>query len=153
MSKVDPLKIYLLSVKILKAHFEVGEELMDQSVEIGDYNVDLGSNIGFNLEDKLVRFRLNIFLSAKDKEGLDIDIKGRYCIDFTFHIENLQEFIHANEEEESFSVDDSLAATIAGISYSTSRGIILDRTQATDFNGVLLPVIDPYSLLEQEVKA
>lgn len=147
-AKVDPNKIHLLAIKILKAHFEVDGDLMDSNIKLGDYKVDLSSTPGFSLEEKLVRFRLNIALSGYDTNGNEIGVKGSYCIDYTFQVENLQEFIYPEEDIKTFSVDDNLVATIAGISYSTSRGIILDRTQATEFNGVLLPVIDPYQLFE-----
>ena len=49
--------------------------------------------------------------------------------------------------EEDFSVSAMIGATLAGIAYSTTRGIILDCTQSTDFKGVLLPVINPQQLL------
>jgi hypothetical protein len=40
--------------------------------------------------------------------------------------------------------------TINGIVYSTARGIVYEKTIATPFGGVLLPVIDPDLLIENK---
>lgn len=69
----------------------------------------------------------------------------------TIQVENLDEFMGENEAEtEGFVVSDELGATIAGISYATARGIILDRTHATYFNRVIFPVLNPRDLLANE---
>ena len=77
-------------------------------------------------------------------------IEGEYHIEFEYHVENLDDFVTGGESNESKVVENILGATIAGISYSTARGIILNRTQATNFNGVLLPVINPADLLKED---
>jgi len=43
-----------------------------------------------------------------------------------------------------------LAATLLGIAYSTSRGIIVEKTQNTFLGGIILPCIDPYKVLMEE---
>ncbi|MEQ9300969.1 MAG: hypothetical protein RIF33_20510 [Cyclobacteriaceae bacterium] len=73
---------------------------------------------------------------------------GEYLLEYSYIVENLSEF--AEDEDGQKLVSASLGATIAGISYSTARGIVLDRTQATDFNGVLLPIINPHRLLGED---
>jgi hypothetical protein len=47
-------------------------------------------------------------------------------------------------------IEEAIGATIAGISYSTSRGIVLERTLGTDFGGIILPVIDPAELIRKD---
>jgi len=47
-------------------------------------------------------------------------------------------------------IDGQLVATVMGILYSTARGIILERTRGTFFDGVILPVISPKDLVGPE---
>ena len=98
-----------------------------------------------------MRFRLFIRLDGQNEKEEVMDLRGEYHIEFVYQVENLDEFMEENEAEtEGFVVSDELGATIAGISYSTARGIILDRTHATYFNGVILPVLNPRDLLANE---
>ncbi|MFT7381115.1 MAG: hypothetical protein ACI9Z3_000997 [Roseivirga sp.] len=150
--KVNPELIHLEGIKILKAHFEVDEELMDAESGMESFKVDLGSSPGFDLENKMVRLRLTINIKGVDGDEKEIGVRGSYCIDFIYMIENLDEYVSWEKSGEAFGVDENLAATISGISYSTARGIILDRTQVTEFKGIILPVIDPYQLLDKAGK-
>lgn len=121
---------------------------MNEPKEIHGFNLGTKSQSGFSLKEKLLRFRVYIRLIGYDKERKNIGIEGEYVIEFLYKIENLDDFITHTDKEGEFSVGVDLGATIAGISYSTSRGIVLDRTQGTYFNGVLLPILDPKDLLE-----
>jgi len=49
--------------------------------------------------------------------------------------------------DEKQRLDLSVAASLINISYSTSRGIILEKTQNTFFHGIILPVVDSTKLL------
>ena len=147
--KVDPEKIHLQGIKVLKAHFEVEEELMDKATGLSHFNVDLEGSPAYGFEEKVVRFRLQIAIQGFNKEKKKIGVRGKYCIDSIFYVENLEDFMSTDENKEILGVDKTFAATIAGISYSTSRGIVLDRTQGTEFKGVILPVINPYDLLKK----
>ncbi|MFA6335927.1 MAG: hypothetical protein WCX48_10345 [Bacteroidales bacterium] len=44
-----------------------------------------------------------------------------------------------------------LGASVMGIIYSTARGIILEKTHNSYLNGVILPVIDPGILLNNNL--
>ena len=147
---VQPEKIHLQSIRVLKAHFEVAEKLMDVSTGLSHFDVDLNATPEFNLDEDSIRFRLNIIIDGYNEDKIKIEVSGKYCIDTVFKVDNLDEFVKWDEKKENFSVDENIIATIAGISYSTSRGIVLDRTQGTEFKGVILPVINPYDLLKNQ---
>lgn len=152
--KIIPEKIHLEGVRIMKSHFEVLEQ--NDQLEITSFAMGFKSEASFDIEEKQNRFRLYVKIKGLNHSQEYIGISGEYHIDFIYYIENLDQFIYWEENEgvkageNEFSVSQTLGATIAGISYSTSRGIILDRTQSTDFNGILLPVIDPNRLLTDD---
>jgi hypothetical protein len=145
---VDPNKIHILGVQVKRAHFEASTESSGEPLENTQLKIGLKSESGFNYDEHLVRFRLFVKIVLLDEHEEPTGTSGDYLIEFNFEIENLLDFVE--EEEGEKVVSNTLGATIAGISYSTSRGIILDRTQATELNGVLLPVIDPNRLLGED---
>lgn len=152
---VIPEKIHLQAVRIMKSHFEVSET--ENQSEIESFSMGFKSEAGFDLKNNQHRFSLFVKIKGINKDDEYVGVKGEYHIDFFYLVENLEDFIHWEEGKEgmeengdNFTVSQMLGATIAGISYSTSRGIILDRTQATDFNGILLPVINPNHLLTED---
>jgi hypothetical protein len=149
-SKVIPEKISMVGLRITKSRFEVSKSAIDIPNVVEDIKLGCRSESGFNLDENYQLFKLFIKVQGFGKDGEEVRVEGEYHIDFHFIIENLKDFITKESGEDSFSVDSNLGATIAGIAYSTSRGIILDRTQTTDFNGVIIPVINPMSLLSED---
>lgn len=67
---------------------------------------------------------MDIILSGLNSEGNEIGLTARFIIHFGFQIEYLKTFIQDHNV-----IDATLAVTIISIAYSTSRGIVLERTQ------------------------
>lgn len=147
-TQIAPEKIHMEGIRILKSHFEVDISTGEEERDVSSYGIGLKSDTVFNHNENRVRFRLFLKIQGYNDVKEVLGIKGEYHIDFFYHIENLQDFV--TWEEDKFKVEAILGGTLAGISYSTCRGIILGRTETTDFNGVILPVINPNLLLEED---
>jgi hypothetical protein len=148
MSTIQPDLISILSVKVFKSNFETTEEYLNKPVKPSGVEVKLGQNTAFNLEKKNVRIRLTVNLQAMQNETEKLGLNADFGIEFHLHVENLEQFII--EKDENKLIDRKLGGVISGIVYSTARGIILERTNTTFFNSVMLPVIDPNLLLENK---
>ncbi len=59
---VNPELIHLKGIRILKAHFEVGDSIRDLSTEIPRFSTGLKSEAGFNREERDMLFRLYVKL-------------------------------------------------------------------------------------------
>ena len=145
---VKPELIHLHGIRVIKAHIEMASKLMDEPQEIDGFSVGAKSESGFNLDKNFLRFRLFIKIKGRGKKGKSIPINGEYIIEFHYLIENLKSFAHFPKDD--YMIEEAIGATIAGISYSTSRGIVLERTLGTDFGGIILPVIDPAELIRKD---
>jgi len=148
--RIAPDKIHLTGIRILKSHFEVDTSTMDESSAIHSFQTGLKSESGHNLDDNYQLFSLFVKIQGLDADEKLIGVNAEYHIDFHYFIDNLGDFITKDDKSEEFLLGSDLGATLAGISYSTCRGIILDRTQTTDFNGLILPVINPLKLIEED---
>lgn len=146
---IIPEEISLNSVNIFKALLQTSDEYLEnpQKIEAAEFNI--AKDIGYNLEKGGTRYRLFFSMNSQDNKGQPLGVKVEYGIEFHFQINNFKAFTQESKEGGT-QIDANLAATLLGIAYSTSRGIIFERTRGTFFDGLLLPVIDPYKLLHDK---
>jgi len=146
MSAVKPELISILSLRIFKSAISTTDDYINNPVKHDGVEIKIGQNTAFDLERKNIRIRLNIDLEAKKNESEPVGLSGNFVLEFHLHVDNLDEFI--SHENDKNLIDGQLGGTLNGIVYSTARGIIYERTATTAFGGILLPVIDPNSLLK-----
>lgn len=145
MSSIIPDKISIFYIKVYKSNHSSSEEYLENPVKPANIKVQLNQNSAFNLEEKNIRIRLEIILSGVDEQDKEIGLSGEYGIEFQLHIENLEDYI--TKEGEEIRIDNQLGVTVLSIVYSTARGILIERTQLTLLNGVILPILDPKDLI------
>jgi hypothetical protein len=139
---VDPTKIALRKVKIAKAIIEHPDDSMP--IEIKGFKTDVAFKTALNLEDKLVKTELELKIET-DSEGSASAICN-YYIHFIFYISNLNDL--AKIENNALIVSKSLHSTLASVSYSTARGMLLDRLQNTVFEDFILPIVNSNNLIK-----
>lgn len=148
MSIIHPEFISILSVGVYRAMVTSSEEFIDNPVKPDGFEIKLGQNTALDIENKNVRIRLNVQIEAMKAESEPIGLSGDFGLEFQIQVENLEEYV--TEKDGIMIIDRKLGNTLIGIVFSTARGIIYERTSSTFFNGVLLPVIDPNTLLDQK---
>ena len=110
--------------------------------------------MALNLDEKIVGLKHTIYIDTLNKKQEELEIRASYTHEFIFRVDNLQDFVDSPEEneEKEENIDPILLGTLAGIAYSTVRGIVMNRTQGTALNAVILPVIDPKKLTDLTVE-
>lgn len=145
-SKVDPTKIIVEGISILRAAIDPSDAYI--AAPVAPATTAWHCNTAWNIDHKTsaVMFTIRIDLQGIDKKGVDIGLKGYYELGYRFKVVNLKQLTQKINGQDA--VDGQLLATIAGIAYSTTRGIVMERTAGTFFNGVILPVLDPKQLTQ-----
>lgn len=138
---IDIDKLSLLKVTVFKAHLEANEAYRDTPKPINEFAVETATDLAFNFNDKLCRFRLFLKFSALDNDKNPLGLNAEYGIEFHYHIDNMNDYL-IHKEGNEVQVDTRLGTTLCAISYSTARGIILVRMQGTYFEGAILPIVD-----------
>lgn len=145
---VDPNKISLISIKTLKGNIEISNIDFLNPTQL--YHFEFGLNTQTNLDRKLIRIILEVQIKNVDSENKPTSIAGSYTHEFIFRIDNLYELIESNPAgNHEVKLNYDLGVTLTSIAYSTLRGILHMRTQGTVFNGIILPVIAPASLMQK----
>lgn len=142
--KIIPEELHLFHVDIIES------EIIDSGEQkTGEFNLGLAHTIMHNLKDQRIKIGLHIKLNPKNVGAKE---KAHFIIDFHFQIMNLTNFYKLNEENRPV-FSGLLIASLLGLSFSTARGIIFERLSNTSLQGIILPVIDPKSMLQHSVKS
>ncbi|WP_417265064.1 hypothetical protein [Brumimicrobium sp.] len=144
-AKVDAKKINLLFVKTLKSNIEVGSNFIKKEGQ--EYHLSLGQESGLNLDEKKVAFTLKVLIEFPNSIK-DAKAQAEFVLQFLFEVKNLDELAKV-EDDGAITVSGELSLTLAGIAYSTARGIILNTTEQSTIRGILLPVISPAKLFTE----
>lgn len=148
---IRPEKIHIVSINIFKANLDTAEAYLDHPVKPVSFSFDFGKEIAHIFEEGHSRLRLYFHLAALGKEGEKLGVEVEYGIEFHFRVENFQDFVQ--EKKGNIQMDAGFVATLLGMAFSTARGIVFERTRGTFFEGIVLPVIDPYKALLEEVES
>lgn len=135
---IDPTKIHLLNIE------EVDSSYGLESVLGTDMVIGIAHLSGFNIEDSKFLFGLELIFAEKGNEENPL-LKFRY--NFHYLVDNLNEMYTLLEDGKP-QFERMFAATIAGISYSTLRGIIFEKTAGLNDTGIIAPIINPSNILE-----
>ncbi len=127
-------KIHLVRIEILKCHIDSPFELSVERIKGYEFKMDF--DLGFNLEDKLIKadFKLSI-VSKSDTTNFE-EATGEFLFTFIFNVENLNELASVNKKKH-ITLDGKLGNAIASITYSTTRGILFTRLKGTSLEGFI----------------
>jgi hypothetical protein len=144
----QPEKIHMTEFKLLKEQVEssFGFDLK----KVDGFSLNVSFEMGFNLEENLTKADLNVDIVTVNKEEQEEQqeqAKASFHLAFVYTVDNLDELVKTTEKKNELEVDDALANSIASLSYSTARGILMSRVQNTVFKKFILPVINPNDLL------
>ncbi|MCK0137179.1 hypothetical protein [Arenibacter sp. S6351L] len=142
---IDPSKIHLKHIEELYA--DIGE-LIGNQTPVSSFDTKIAHKSAFNVSENLFLLGLKVVFKA-------IEIQDQpecsFRVNFHFQVDNLDKMFTYNEEDTPV-FQENFVATLAGISYSTFRGMIYEKTNKTLWNGLLLPVIKPSILLQSWIE-
>jgi hypothetical protein len=144
-NKFNPEKLTILEYKILKGQIDAPEDFTIENVE--GHDIENSFDLGFDLENKLVRTELDVKITTKSKVSVSTEAKGHFTLVFIFEVDNLNELAVLNEDN-LIDLDPNLANALASVTYSTARGILLTRFQGTALQNFILPLVSPNKLLK-----
>ena len=144
-NKFNPEKLTILEYKILKGQIDAPEDFTIENVE--GHDIENSFDLGFDLENKLVRTELDVKITTKSKVSVSTEAKGHFTLVFIFEVDNLNELAVLNADN-LIDLDPNLANALASVTYSTARGILLTRFQGTALQNFILPIVSPNKLLK-----
>jgi len=148
--KFNIKNIQLDTVHRIRQKFEIAEDIFEQDLSFDHYQTEISLLTAINEKSSMLRLRLATLLKGQSKSNEPFPVTGDFCFDFHFKVKQLKNF--ATIENNELILDHEMMRILSSISYSTSRGFIMNET---DKSGILpcaiLPIIDPSELLTGRV--
>jgi hypothetical protein len=146
-SKFNADHVSLVLINVIKSNIHFDQFITSDKALA--HQMKMGKEIDYNFEAKMCRVKLLLEFDALDKdEAVNECIKASFAIDFHFKVDNMDDCITKNDE--SIAIDSTMPAHLVGIAYSTARGIVLERLSNSPFQGLILPIINPYEVLKEK---
>ncbi|MGI9191698.1 MAG: hypothetical protein ACR2IL_06205 [Chitinophagaceae bacterium] len=143
----QPEKITIVDFKMVKGQVDVPEDF--DTNEVQGFNLENSLQLGFNLDDKLIKADFTINIETVSKANNNNQASGNFHLVFIYRIENLNELAKLDDKK-LIELDPALANAISSLTYSTARGILITRLQGTALQNFMLPVINPSTLLHNK---
>lgn len=143
-SLFDPTKVHFSDFKMLKGQVETpaGLELPAALLFLSDYHLSMG----LSADNELMRVDLAVEIKAESPTSEMPAIQGSFHFAFLYQIENLDELVQLADAKAP-QLDYNLSVALAGITYSTVRGMLMTRLQGTLLEKFIMPVVNPADLL------
>lgn len=144
--RFDPARIKFRHAIVVQGGIHTEEKFFKNPVQPVHTNATVGATFGFNSAERSVRIAVRSTFVGLDRDNQMVGIEGTYELHFLMTVDGFDEFISkAPDGTELFN--HQIAVVMAGVAYSTARGIILERTLGTIMGGVFLPVVDSSGLI------
>lgn len=144
-NNIDPDKIHLEYIERVSVSLDEFKSMMETNNSI---SINAAHMSAHNIQENKYLLGLQIVFSTNDSLKT-IECSFRY--NFHFSVENLNEMYKLNEKDSPI-FKKLFVATLTGISYSTLRGIIFEKTLNTDLGVLTLPVMNPSQILDSWIE-
>lgn len=128
--------IHLLRVEVVQQKLDVIAFKKQKQ-----HQLHVGHKLLQNLNDERIKLEFVFSFDNRKKESLLF-----FQIDFHFHIDKLSNFYELMDENKPI-FSGHFVATLIGICFSTSRGIILEKLNNAGIPNIILPVVSPQEML------
>jgi hypothetical protein len=128
--------IHLLRVEVMQQKLNV-----IAFKKLKQHHLNVGHKMAHNLKDE--RIKLELVFSFDNSQKISLLF---FQIDFHFHVNHLSDFYQLKEETQPV-FSGHFIATLLGISFSTARGIILEKLNNAGIPNIILPVVSPQEML------
>ena len=107
------------------------------------------AQVGQDNAQRTVGIQLHLsFILTSGAPAKPAAITGYFVLDFIFTVDNLAELLLPGEGQAEPVAHPELVLTLAGVAYSTARGILWTRLAGTALDGITLPIIHPGELFQ-----
>jgi hypothetical protein len=142
----DASNIEILAMRILR------NEYVEPPInELGDSEVPVQITVeesGYTGQ-KALRIVIHVRAFTKARDGAEDEPSIpflRFSAEFIFELKDYEDWVTVNLEKKTIDIDPRMSATLRGIAYSTTRGLLYMQSFGSIMSGLTLGVVDPQRL-------
>ena len=140
-------KLSIVDFKIIKGEIDADFEFNAKLIK--NFETDMTFDVTFDSDNKSLKADMG-FTIVTNSEGLaDKEATAKFMFVYIYELENFDELIVFKKGKISI-INEHVMPSVAAISFSTSRGILMTRLQGTAMKDYILPIINPDELLTDD---
>ncbi len=143
--KFEPGKVSIIDIKFIKGQIDSPESFSLDAIK--EYKIENTLQLAFNLSEKLAKSEYKVDIETISQNSGNNEAKGSFHLIFIFRVDNLEELAKLNKDS-LVDLDPALGNALASVTYSTARGLLINKVSGTPLEKLILPVINPNNLLE-----
>lgn len=140
-------KLSIVDFKITKGLIDVEFDFNVKSIK--DFETDMTFDVTFDTEHKSLKADMGFTIITNSEGKATEEAKAEFNFVYIYNLDNFDELIEFDKGSLS-SINEHLMPSVAAISFSTSRGILMTRLQGTAMKDYILPIINPDDLLKDD---
>ncbi len=135
------IQFRLKSVQITECSFRKPEKEIQKDQDFG-FSFIFGIHFDKENSEVIIEIESKIFLSPKQQI-----VVGKITTKTHFDINDFNEFV---EEENQFAFPEDFIIMLMSISFSTLRGIVVEKTSSTLQHSIILPIINVKEIIKYQ---
>ena len=140
-------KLSLVDFKIIKGKIDVDFEFNVKTIK--NFETHMTFDVTFDAENKSLKADMSFMIVTNSDGQADKEAQAKFKFVYIYELENFDDLIEFKKGKIS-NINELLIPSVAAISFSTSRGILMTRLQGTAMKDYILPIINPDELLKDE---
>lgn len=143
----NPEDLSIVDFKISKGLINVSFDFDHKLIE--DFETDMIFDVSFDQENHFLKADMGFTIKTISNNKNVEEAYAEFNFVYIYALENFGNMVEVKNGEIG-DVNNALLVSVAAISFSTSRGILMTRLQGTAMKEYMLPIIDPEELLESD---
>ena len=135
------IQFRLKSIHVTKCFFRKPEQKIHKNQNFG-FSFTFGTHFDKASSEILIEVGANIYLSPKQQIAI-----GEITTKTHFGVNNINEFVEADNQ---FVFPEDFIVMLMSISFSTLRGIVVEKTASTIQQSIVLPVININEIIRNQ---
>ncbi|MBU0713337.1 hypothetical protein KJ762_06820 [bacterium] len=136
-----PIEFRLKNIQIAKCSFQKPENAIQEDQELG-FSFIFGVQFNEENGEIIIELAANIYLSPEQKIVI-----GEIKADTHFAINNFSDFV---VKKNQFAFPEDFIIMLISISFSTLRGVVIEKSASTLQHQVILPVINVKEIVNKQ---
>ncbi len=147
--KNNLIKYQLRAIETAKFNLAIPQIKLEEG-QIAEINYHINPAVKYIVKDDLILITISVRGYVKQTDQTLLDAENV----FVYYAINLKDHLELSEKEKTYKfknvVDEGLIITLIGLSVSTMRGIIFEKSKGTILQFSPMPIINPSTFIKKK---
>lgn len=140
-------KLSIVDFRIIKGEIDVDFSFSEKLIK--NFQTDMTFDVTFDAENNSLKADMGFTIVTNSDGKAEREAEAKFKFVYIYELENFGDLVEVKNGKIAI-INEHLMPSVAAISFSTSRGILMTRLQGTAMKDYILPIINPDDLIKDE---